>query len=350
MAGGEMMAEFRRIAVIGAGAWGTALAAVLAGKGCHVVIWAYEAEVADAINAKRENPLFLPGAPLPASLKATGSVVEALRSAGLAVVASPSHVLRSVIRSMAPALGAGVPIVSATKGIEEESLQLGSQVIEDELGLRTRHSLAVLSGPSFAIEVCQGHPTAVVLAGDDRELVKTLQTLFTTPRFRVYGGSDVIGVQLGGALKNVIALAAGVVDGLGLGHNTRAALITRGLAEIVRLGRAMGAVPQTFYGLSGVGDLVLTCTGTLSRNHAVGARLGRGEKLDDILRDMRTVAEGVRTARAAQRLAGRHGVELPLTQQICAILFEGKAPRSAVQDLMERTAKEELAGEPPLET
>ena len=342
------MAEFRRIAVIGAGAWGTALASVLAGKHCHVTLWAYEADVVEAITAKRENPVFLPGVTLPASLKATGSFAEALRSADLVVLASPSHVLRSVIRSMAPALGAGVPIVSATKGIEEQSLQLGSQIIEDELGKHARHPLAVLSGPSFAIEVCQGHPTAVVLAGDDRELVKSLQTLFTTPSFRVYGGSDVIGVQLGGALKNVIALAAGVVDGLGLGHNTRAAVITRGLAEIIRLGRAMGAVPQTFYGLSGVGDVVLTCTGTLSRNHTVGARLGRGEKLDEILRDMRAVAEGVRTARAAQRLAGRYGVELPLTQQICKVLFEGKAPRSAVQDLMERTAKEELAGDPQL--
>lgn len=340
------MAEFRRIAVIGAGAWGTALASILAGKNVPVMLWAYEADVVEAITAKHENAVFLPGVPLPASLQATGSFAEALKTADLVVLAPPSHVLRSVIRSMAPELGAGVPIVSATKGIEEQSLCLASQIIEEELGTRVRHALAVLSGPSFAIEVCQGHPTAVVLAGDDRTLVKSLQALFTTPRFRVYGGSDVIGVQLGGALKNVIALAAGVVDGLGLGLNTRAAVITRGLAEIIRLGRAMGAVPQTFYGLSGVGDVVLTCTGTLSRNHAVGARLGRGEKLDAILRDMRTVAEGVRTSRAAQGLAARYGIELPLTQQICAVLFEDKAPRSAVQDLMERTAKDELAEEP----
>jgi len=235
-----------------------------------------------------------------------------------------------------------VPVVSATKGIEEGTLKLMSQVMEDTLPAGMRRSLTVLSGPSFALEVCQKKPTVVSLAGKDPELVRRLQALLITPFFRVYTGSDLLGVELGGALKNVMALAAGAVDGLGLGHNARAALISRGLVEMIGLGTAMGAEAETFYGPSGLGDLVLTCTGPLSRNHTVGVRIGKGETLQDILRETHTVAEGVKTARAALGLANRFGVEMPIVREVCAVLFEGKSPLQAVTDLMLRAAKDDL--------
>ena len=230
---------------------------------------------------------------------------------------------------------------SATKGVEEDTFKLMTQVIQDVLPLAVSDRVLVLSGPSFAMEVSLGQPTALCLAGQDPALVASFQAVFMTSCLRVYADSDVVGVQLGGALKNVMALAAGVVDGLGLGHNTRAAMITRGLAEMVRLGAAMGADPRTFYGLSGVGDLTLTCTGALSRNHSVGVRLGQGEKLETILGGMQAVAEGVRTSRAAAGLALRYGVEMPIVREVNAVLFEGKSCRKAVSDLMERVAKPE---------
>lgn len=335
------MTQLIRAGVIGAGAWGTALAWLLGTKGVPVTLWAYEAEVVDSITSRRINSLFLPGVELPATVLATTSLKETATGADVLVVVTPSHVLRMVMEQLKPALSTEVPLVLATKGIEEDTLLLTTQVVEAVLGPMTRRRLTVLSGPSFAAEVCQGHPTAVVLAGEDAALVKRHQDLFMTPRFRVYAGDDVIGVQLGGALKNVIALAAGVVDGLGLGANTRAALITRGLAEMIRLGSAMGASPQTFYGLSGVGDLILTCTGSQSRNYSVGVRLGRGASLQAILKESRTVAEGVRTAAAAYGLAGRYGIEMPIVQSIFAVLFEELAPREALRQLMERAAKEE---------
>lgn len=330
-----------RIGVIGAGAWGTALAKHLAEKGLLVRLWAYEREVVDSIRASRENRLFLPGVILPRSLTATHILGEAVQDCDGLLFAVPSHVARPVLREMAPLLSSGFPIISATKGVEEDSLQLISQIMDDVLPRHMRDRILVLSGPSFAAEVSQGQPTALCLAGRDGELVAAFQAACMTPALRIYADSDLIGVQLGGALKNVMALAAGVVDGLGLGHNTRAALITRGLAEMVRLGTAMGADPRTFYGLSGVGDLVLTCTGTLSRNHTVGVRLGGGEKLETVLSGMQAVAEGVRTARAALGLARRAGVEMPIVQEINAVLFEGKSCRRAVTDLMERGAKSE---------
>jgi len=250
-------------------------------------------------------------------------------------------VTRQVLRKMAAGLSQPVPLISATKGVEEDSSKLMTQVMDEVLPESMEQYLMALSGPSFASELSAGKPTAVCLAGRDAQLVARFQTALMTPALRVYADEDLIGVQLGGALKNVMALAAGVVDGLGLGHNARAALITRGLAEIVRLGMAMGADPRTLYGLSGVGDLVLTCTGSLSRNHTVGMRLGQGESLDAILGGMHAVAEGVRTARAALGLARRHQVEMPITQEINAVLFEGKSCRKAVRDLMERDAKPE---------
>jgi glycerol-3-phosphate dehydrogenase (NAD(P)+) len=336
-----MMPPIQRIAVIGAGAWGTALAKHLAEKRLSVTLWAYEREVLDSIAAKRENQLFLPGVTLPPSLKVTNLLVEAIEDCDGLLFVVPSHVARPVLQQLCPLLSRPLPIVSATKGVEEDTFSLMTEVINDILPAAMLDGLMVLSGPSFASEVSQGQPTALCLAGRKPALVESFQTAFMTPALRVYADSDVIGVQLGGALKNVMALAAGVIDGLGLGHNTRAAMITRGLTEMVRVGVAMGADPRTFYGLSGVGDLVLTCTGALSRNHHVGVRLGQGEKLETILGGMQAVAEGVRTSRAAAGLALRYGVEMPIVREVNAVLFEGKSCRKAVSDLMERVAKPE---------
>ena len=330
------------VAVIGAGAWGTALARLLSEKASTVRLWAYEPDVVEAIRTKRENTVFLPGVSLPESLVPTTGLEEAVQDAELLVFAVPSQFARTVLQAIGPLLGRReVPLISATKGIEEDSLKLMTQVMHETLPTGVRDRLAVLSGPSFAAEVARGMPTAVTLAAAETELVKRLQTLLMTSSLRVYSSSDMIGVQLGGSLKNVMALAAGVVDGLGLGTNTRAALITRGLAEMVRLGSAMGGDARTFSGLSGMGDLVLTCTGTLSRNHTVGVRLGRGEALADILGSMQAVAEGVRTSRGALGLARRFQVDMPIVQEVNAVLFDGKPCRQAVGDLMERTAKEE---------
>ncbi len=330
------------VGVIGAGAWGTTLARLLAAKGARVRLWAHEPEVVEAIREKRENSWFLPGVTLPPTLQPTTVLADVVQGAALLVFAVPSHVARAVLQRLAPLFIEPVPIISATKGIEEGSLKLVTQVMEDTLPSMLHRSLTVLSGPSFAAEVSREQPTVLVLAGHDADLIRGLQDFLMAPAFRVYGGSDVIGVQLGGALKNVVALAAGAVEGLGLGHNARAALITRGLTEMVRLGGAMGADPRTFYGLSGMGDLVLTCTGPLSRNYQVGLRIGQGQSLSKILQENRTVAEGVRTSQAALGLAKRHGVDMPIVQEVCLVLFDGKSPRQAVTDLMERAAKGEV--------
>ena len=254
--------------------------------------------------------------------------------------------MRAVVNKMKPILSETLPIVVATKGIEENTLKLMTQVLNELLPSNWAHGITVLTGPSFAAEVCQSKPTTVLLAGQDSTLTTQLQSVFMTPVFRVYTGSDLIGAQLGGALKNVMGIAAGVVDGLNLGANARAALITRGLAEIIRLGVALGADVHTFYGLSGLGDLVLTCTGSLSRNYSVGFKLGRGESLDKILKDTITVAEGIRTTRAALSLATQLHVEMPIVQSIHALLFEGQSARQAVEDLMTRSAKEETYRSP----
>lgn len=333
----------QRVAVIGAGAWGTALARHLADKQISVRLWAHEPEVVQAIEQRRENVVFLPGVQLPSTLTATDQLSDAVAGVDCVIFAVPSHVARLLLSRIGPLLPQSVPFVSATKGIEETTLELMTQVMQEVLPGHMRDSLMVLSGPSFASEVSQGKPTALCLAGQDAGAVKVIQALFMTPTFRVYADDDLIGVQLGGSLKNVMALAAGVVDGLELGHNARAALITRGLAEMIRLGLAMGADPRTFYGLSGVGDLILTCTGPLSRNHSVGVRLGKGERLDGILASMQAVAEGVRTAKAALGLAQRCGVDMPIVQEVNAVLFADKPCRQAVGDLMEREAKEEKA-------
>lgn len=335
------MSSINKIGVIGAGAWGTALAKHLAEKGLDVRLWAYESDVVTTINSIHENSRFLKGVPLPPPLVAASSLAEVVAGCQGLLFATPSHVARSVLHQLAPLLSSPLAFICVSKGIEEATAKLMTQVMEDELPSSMHQTLMVLSGPSFASELVAGKPTAVCLAGPDNALVQHFQQILMTPAFRVYADTDMIGVQLGGALKNVMALAAGVIDGLELGLNARAALITRGLAEIIRLGVAMGADPRTFYGLSGVGDLVLTCTGTLSRNHFVGVRLGKGEPLEAIVGGMHAVAEGVRTARAALTLAHRHQVDMPIIQAINAVLYDHKPCAQAVRDLMERDAKPE---------
>lgn len=330
-----------RVAVVGGGAWGTTLADLLARKGdCGpVTVWAREADVVDAINRRHSNPLFLPGATLAPGVRAEGDVVAAVRGAEVVVSAAPSHAVRDVMTRAAPGVAAEALVVSVSKGLEPERLGTLSGVLADVLSDGGR--VAVLSGPSFAQEVYERRPTAVVAAARAPEVARRVQQVFSTSYFRVYTATDVLGVELGGALKNVIALAAGILDGLGLGHNARAALLTRGLAEITRLGVALGAEAATFAGLAGMGDLILTATAALSRNYSLGVELGRGKSLEQALAGRPTVAEGVNTTRSAVALGARHAVELPIAREVHAVLFEGKAPRRAVADLMEREPKAE---------
>jgi glycerol-3-phosphate dehydrogenase (NAD(P)+) len=326
------------VAVLGAGSWGTTLANLLATKGENVRLWAFEPEVVEAINRTHENPLFLPGVRLAADLRAFGDPLEAVSGAAVIVSAPPSHVTRAVVDRVREAVAPGVLVVSATKGIENDTLALMSEVFAERMPAAR---FVALSGPSFAIEVCQGQPTAVVAAARDEASARAAQQLFATPAFRVYSGRDVVGVELAGALKNVIAIAAGILEGLGLGHNPRAALITRGLAEITRLGVAMGADPSTFAGLAGMGDLVLTTTGSLSRNRALGVALAQGRTLEEYRTAHRSVAEGANTSRAGAALGARMGVELPIIQKVCEVLFSGKPARDAVPELMGRELKAE---------
>lgn len=326
------------IAVLGAGSWGTTLADLLVRRGCTVRLWAHEAEVVETINRRHENPVFLPGCVLAEGLTATADPVAATRGADVVLTVAPSHVLRRVVQQAKPGISPSALIVTATKGIEPESLQLMSAVLEEVL---PGHPVTALSGPSFALEVYHRQPTAVVAAARTAATARAVQEVFATPRFRVYSHTDLIGVELAGALKNVIAIAAGILDGLGLGNNPRAALVTRGLAEMTRLGVALGADPMTFAGLAGMGDLILTTTGALSRNRALGIALAEGQSFEAYTATHRSVAEGATTARAAMALAARMGVELPICGQVAAILFEGRPAGRAVEDLMERTLKSE---------
>jgi glycerol-3-phosphate dehydrogenase (NAD(P)+) len=332
------------IAVIGGGSWGTSLAWLLADTGRPVRLWLYEPELVEAIRTTRENPRYLPGVALPPLIKPTGSLQAAVDGCQFALFVVPSHVTRKVFSQLQPHLPPTVPVVVATKGIENDSLMLMSQVILDVDRRRSPDSLAILSGPSFAKEVCQRLPTAVTLAAAPA-LARELQPFFTTHYFKAFTSTDLVGVQLGGALKNVMALAAGGADGLGFGYNTRAALIARALAEMIRLGLSMGAEARTFYGLSGIGDLILTCTGELSRNRTVGFQIGQGKPLNEILAGMQMVAEGVSTTRAAYALARRQRVEMPIVNEIHAVLFERKSPRQAVEDLMTPSAGPEAPAE-----
>ncbi|HDR46950.1 MAG TPA: NAD(P)-dependent glycerol-3-phosphate dehydrogenase [Geoalkalibacter subterraneus] len=329
------------IAVIGAGSWGTTLADLLARKGHQVTLWAYEADLVERMSANRVNDLYLPGTVLHENLTFSNDLPQTVTGREVVLLVPPSQVMAGLIRVAAPHFAEDALISSASKGIETETLRMMSEVLEDELPAARHAGLTFLSGPSFAKEVAAGMPTAVVVASRDPQQALRTQQIMSTESFRTYTNNDIIGVELGGALKNVIALAAGVADGLGFGYNSRAALITRGLAEITRLGLAKGARPDTFAGLAGMGDLVLTCTGDLSRNRSVGIELGRGRSLEEIMSGMNMVAEGVKTTLSTYRLASKLGVEVPITEQMYRILYEGKSPRQAVSDLMARDLKGE---------
>ena len=330
-----------KIGVIGAGSWGTTLANLLAKKGLDVTLWAYEADLADRMSHTRTNDLYLPEVELDRRLAVTSDLIAAASNRQLLLLVCPSQVMRRVLEQCRTALSPDSLLVSAAKGIENDTLMTMSEVLEEVLGTGVAERCAFLSGPSFAKEVAAEQPTAVAVASTTESVASTVQELFSTDYFRVYTNADVMGVEFGGALKNVIALAAGVSDGLGFGYNTRAALITRGLAEIARLGEAKGAQAATFAGLAGMGDLVLTCTGDLSRNRTVGMELGRGRKLNDILGSMRMVAEGVKTTLSAFQLAQKLDVDVPITEQMYQILYADKSPRQAVTDLMLRVLKAE---------
>jgi glycerol-3-phosphate dehydrogenase (NAD(P)+) len=331
----------KRLAIIGGGSWGTSLAVVLAPRFDRVRLWVYEQDLAGRMRATRVNDVFLPEATLPANVDVTPSLEEAARDAEIVLGVMPSHHARRVYSDLLPHLNDSMLFVSATKGLEKGTLLRMSQVMNDVIGNKFPPRIGVLSGPTFAKEIARGDPAAVVIASHDPALSRAVQEAFSGPTLRLYSNSDPVGVELGAALKNVIAIAAGVCTGLGLGANTLAALITRGLAEITRLAVAAGGQQRTLAGLAGLGDLVLTCNGELSRNRTVGVLLGQGRKLDEILGGMRMVAEGVQTAYAAMELAGRMGVEMPITRQVLTILRDGRSPREALRELMERSLKEE---------
>jgi glycerol-3-phosphate dehydrogenase (NAD(P)+) len=329
------------VAVLGAGSWGTALADCLARNGHETTLWAWEQEVAAAVASERRNEAYLPGVELDPSLRATPDKGEALAGAEFVVSVSPSHVVRDVMGSAAEFLAPGAVLVSASKGLELSTGRRMSEVLEEVVGSVAASGCVVLSGPSFAAELARRLPTAVTLASRNEENAVRVQALFQNEHFRLYTQGDVVGTELGGSLKNVIAIAAGISDGLGLGNNARAALLTRSLAELGRLTERLGGDPATLAGLAGVGDLILTCTGDLSRNRRVGLELGAGRSLEEILGGMRSVAEGVRTTRAAVELAATHGVEMPIASAVYSVLYEGTDPRHALASLMAREPKPE---------
>jgi glycerol-3-phosphate dehydrogenase (NAD(P)+) len=331
----------KEIAVVGAGSWGTALALLLSRKGYSIRLWVYEPELVDIIRQTRQNAYFLPGYDLPETVMPSNDLREVLENTDFIVLVTPSQTIRHVLLQALPHIRPNAVIVGASKGIENSTLLRVSQIVEEVVHPHVPVRYTVLSGPTFARGVAGELPTTAVVAGTDPDVTRFTQTVLNHCSFRVYVNTDVVGVELGGALKNVIAIAAGIVAGLELGSNTRAALITRGLWEITRLGVALGAQPMTFQGLSGMGDLVLTCDGTESRNFQVGYRIGRGESLDTIQKSMRMIAEGVKTTLSVRELAGRHHVEMPITDQVYQTLYHGKPPRQAVMDLMTRSLKSE---------
>jgi glycerol-3-phosphate dehydrogenase (NAD(P)+) len=333
-----------RIGVLGGGSWGTALAKLLAELDHAVTLWCHDPRVAHTITVERENRAYLPGFQLPASLQATGNIGDAVTGHELLLAVSPSHVTRAVMERAHPHVSGTPYLVTASKGIEDGSLKSMSEVLHDVFGEAFRNRIAALSGPSFAREVAAGLPTAVTAAAEDAATAALVQATFRAPALRVYTSTDLKGVELGGAVKNVIAIAVGVSDGMGLGNSCRAALITRGVAEVARLAAKMGADPLTVSGLSCVGDMVLTCTGDLSRNRTVGLRLGRGEKLHDILASMNMVAEGVRNSITVCALARRHGVEMPIADQVRLMLHTDKPAHQVLGDLLRREAKPEFWG------
>jgi glycerol-3-phosphate dehydrogenase (NAD(P)+) len=332
--------DAKRIAVIGCGGWGTALALLLTKHGHSATIWGVEPPYVEEMRRTRLNPRYLAGVAIPEEVGLTSDMAECVPSSDLVVMATPTLYMRRVCEQLRPHLKPGQPIVNVAKGIEERTLLTGMQIVQDVCGKDA--PVAGLYGPSHAEEVARGMPTIIVATSRDRTLAHEVQKVFMGPLFRVYTNTDVVGVELGAALKNVIAIAAGVCDGLGFGDNAKSALLTRGLAEISRLGVAMGARPATFAGLTGLGDLITTCVSPFGRNLSVGRRIGRGEKLDAILASMQQVAEGVRTTISACALAERYGVQMPITREVYAVLFEGKDPRQAGRDLMMRDPRPEL--------
>ncbi len=331
------------VGVIGSGAWGTTLAFLLANKGIVTTLWEHRPERASEMQQQRENILFLPGIRFPALLQVTATIAEAVQGQDMLLLVTPSQRMRENVRLLAPHLGKETLLVTASKGIEISSLKRMSEVIAEELP-QAHQRIAVLSGPNISREVAEKKPTAAVVAAYEVDVATRARTLLTTASFRVYTASDIIGIELAGALKNIIAIGAGFNDGMGFGENAKAAFITRGLAEIARLGIAAGAHPLTFSGLAGMGDLIATCASPLSRNHQLGQRLATGEKLADILASTHSVAEGVYTTKAALQLATRYSVEMPITRQLGMVLFEGLDPRKAVPQLMMRDPKDELEG------
>ncbi len=326
------------ISVIGAGSWGTTLASLLAKKGFDVVLWARESEVVDAINSRRENPIYLPNYELPEGLFCTSNIIEATKKARFIVSVVPTQFIRAVFMPICKDLNRDIIIVSASKGIEKGTLKTPSMILSEILD----RNVNVLSGPTFAIEVAQEKPTAVTISGPDVRERLLLQEIFSTYYFRVYEHDDPIGAEIGGAIKNVIAIASGICDALALGNNARAALITRGLHEMMRLGKKMGAKEITFSGLSGLGDLFLTCTSNLSRNYTVGYRLGKGETINQISASMRSVAEGVETSLSTVELSKKFNIEMPVSMEVYKVIYEGKSPKEAANDLMNRALKPEF--------
>lgn len=331
-----------RISVIGAGSFGTAMAVVAEQCGNEVLLWAHDPKVAEAMTETSTNPFYLPGIPIGPNIRATNSLREAAEFSETLFMVVPSHHYRTILEQLRPDLPGPVQVISGTKGIEIASLERMSEITTVVLGSKLS-AMAALSGPTFAMEVARGDPSAAVVASQDLAFAQSIQKALSSPTFRVYHSTDVVGVELAGSLKNVIAIASGVLEGLGLGSNTTAALITRGLHEISRLGLALGGRTETFSGLAGMGDLVLTCTGSLSRNRSLGVAMGRGKSLETILSESRSVAEGVKTAKAASELAARHGIEMPITSEMFEVLYRNVSPRDALQRLMTRSLKAEAS-------
>ncbi len=336
------MSGINKIGIIGAGAWGTALAWSVASNGTNVKLWSIEEDVVDSINNQRENSTYMPDIALPENIEATTDMGEAVDGMELLLFVTPSQFMRSALTDLAEVIPPAAVLVSATKGIENDTLAMPMDMISDTMPDSIVAKCAFLSGPTFARELAQQVPTAATVASKNHTSIVLAQNVLSTPYLRLYANSDVVGTELGGAVKNVIAIAAGISDGLGFGHNTRAAIITRGLAEMTRLGVAMGGDAQTFNGLSGIGDLLLTCAGDLSRNRTVGLRLGKGESLDTIIGTTNSIAEGVTTSLSLHNMAAQHDVDMPISEEVYKTLYKKKDPKSAVSDLMSRELKEEF--------
>ena len=337
-----MINHFLNIGVVGAGSWGTALSLLLSGKGCQIDLWTYEKDLCDFMVQKRENREYLPGFSLPENIRPSNSLQEVVANKKVVLLVVPTHVLRSTLKILKPFIAADCLIINASKGIENDTLLPIHKIIQEIIP--QANSLATLSGPTFAREVAQGIPSAIVAAANEQEIAEQVQNIFDTDTLKVFTSNDLMGVEIGGALKNVIAIATGIADGLKLGFNPRAALINRGLVEITRIGTAMGARPETFSGLSGMGDLVLTCTGDLSRNRMVGLKLGQGMKLTEITASMNMVAEGIRTVTSAYQLKNKFDIQASIIEETYRVLHEGKSPQQALEDLMNVETKSEFTG------